>query len=81
MAWIEQIPDDQAEGAVAEQFLAARVRAGRVWNIVRVMSLNPVQLEASMSLYLAVMHGESPLSRMQRELVATVVARELACEY
>ena len=81
MAWIEQVSDDQAEGAVAEQFQQARARAGRVWNIVRIMSLNPEQLTASMSLYLEVMHGRSPLSRLQRELIATVVASELACEY
>jgi len=27
------------------------------------------------------MHGDSPLSRVQRELIATVVAAELDCPY
>jgi len=56
-------------------------RAGRVWNIVRIMSPNPPVLDASMKLYGAVMQGPSPLSRVQRELLATVVSAELNCHY
>lgn len=81
MPWIHQVPEARAEGRLAEQYRRAKERAGRVWNIIRIMSLNPEQLDASMNLYLAIMHGESPLSRRQREMLATVVASELACPY
>lgn len=56
-------------------------RAGRVWNIVQVMSLSPATLRASMVQYSTLMFGESPLSRVQRELLATVVSAELECFY
>ncbi len=45
------------------------------------MSLNPHVLKASMDQYIALMFGPSPLSRMQRELLATVVSAEVDCHY
>jgi len=81
MPWIEQVPVEKATGTLKQEYDEAIARSGRVWNIVKIMSLNPEQLRASMTLYKEVMHGTSPLSRFQRELVATVVAAELACPY
>ncbi len=81
MPWIEQVPEDHARGALERAFAAARQRAGRVWHIVQVMSLNPRVLRTSMDFYAAVMFGRSPLSRVQRELLATVVSAELDCFY
>jgi alkylhydroperoxidase family enzyme len=48
---------------------------------VQIMSINPRVLRSSMAQYSAIMHGGSPLSRLQRELIATVVAVELDCNY
>ena len=81
MAWITEIPPREATGLLREQFEAAVRRSGRVWNIVRVMSLNAPVLEAMLGQYLAVMFGPSPLSRFRRELLATVVSAELDCHY
>ena len=81
MTRIRTISEDEAEGRVARSYEAARKRAGRVFNIVRTMSLNPPVLDASMTLYGVVMKGRSPLSRMQRELLATVVSRTNDCYY
>jgi uncharacterized peroxidase-related enzyme len=81
MAWINTISDDEAEGILRKLFEAARARAGRVFNIVRVMSLSPSTLKASMGFYRAVMFEKSPLSRAQRELLATVVSRINDCHY
>ncbi|MCK5439042.1 MAG: hypothetical protein KAI97_03825 [Gemmatimonadetes bacterium] len=81
MPWIQQVPIDEATGRLREHFDAAMRRAGRVWNIVHIMSLNPRVLESSMRLYIDVMKGRSPLTRAQRELLATVVSAELDCHY
>ena len=81
MAWIEQVPVEEATGLLKQQFDAAHERAGRVWNIIRIMSQNPEAMSASMGLYGALMHGASPLSRQQREMIATVVSAELTCVY
>jgi alkylhydroperoxidase family enzyme len=38
-------------------------------------------MKASMEHYGALMHGDSPLSRVQREMLATVVAATVGCVY
>ena len=81
MAWIRQIEPRGAAGALKRNFDAAMKRAGRVWNILRVMSLSPETLRSSMGLYRAVMFGDSPLSRGQRELLAVVVSKTNRCRY
>lgn len=81
MPYIETTGDDDARGACKQELDAARARAGRVWNIVRLMTPNPAVLRASMQMYAAVMHGPSPLTRHQRELLAVVVSHENHCVY
>ena len=81
MAYIRQVADEEATGASKRELDAARRRAGRVWNIVRVMTPNPDVLRASMQLYQAVMYGPSKLSRRQRELLAVVVSHGNGCTY
>ncbi len=81
MPWIRQVPIGEATGLLKRQFDAALKRAGRVWHIVHVMSLNPSVLRASIALYGSLMLERSPLSRAQRELLATVVSSEVDCHY
>lgn len=84
MPYIRQVEDDDDSDASVEarrELDIARKRAGRVWNIVHIMSLNPRVMKASMDQYGAIMHGRSPLSRRQREMLATVVAAERGCRY
>ncbi len=81
MPWIRQIPIDEATGLLKREFDKAIRRAGRIWNILHIMSLNPRTLRISMEFYGAVMFGSSPLTRAQRELLATVVSAELDCHY
>ena len=81
MPFIEQIPVAEATGFLKKQFDAAIARAGRVWHIVHVMSLNPRVMDASMGFYRAIMFGRSPLSRRQREMLAVVTSRANDCFY
>lgn len=81
MPWIEQVPVEEAEGPLKREFDAALKRAGRVWHIVHIMSLNPRAMRDSIRFYVTIMMGESPLSRVQRELLATVVSAEVDCFY
>lgn len=75
------VSDEMAEGRLATFFAGARKGAGRVFNIVRSMSLNPPVLEASMRLYRTAVLGESPLSRSRREMLAVVVSLQNRCFY
>jgi uncharacterized peroxidase-related enzyme len=81
MPYIQQVSDDDATGDAKRELDLARQRAGRVWNIVRIMTPNPAVLRASMQLYLAIMYGASPLSRQRREMLAVVVSRQNGCVY
>jgi alkylhydroperoxidase family enzyme len=71
----------EARGLLKQLFDEAVERAGRIWHIVHIMSLNPPAMRDSMALYRAIMFGPSPLTRVQRELLATVVSAELDCFY
>jgi len=81
MPWIRIVSPAEATGYLKRQYEAAVKRAGRVWGIVSAMSPNPKVLKTSMDLYRAVMHGDSPLSRGRRELLAVVVSAENRCLY
>jgi uncharacterized peroxidase-related enzyme len=79
--YIRLIDESEAEGALAEEYDAAVERAGKVFNILKAMSLRPGVLRASMELYQEIMFGESGLSRRERELLATVTSAEQSCLY
>lgn len=81
MPWIKQIPVEEATGLLKAELDKALQRAGRVWHIVHIMSLNARLLRDSIQFYISAMLGESPLSRAQREMLAVVVSAENHCRY
>jgi uncharacterized peroxidase-related enzyme len=81
VAHLRLIDVDAATGRLREEYDAAIERAGKVFNIVKAMSLRPGVLQRSMELYRAVMFGPSGLSRQERELLAVVVSRQNDCHY
>jgi alkylhydroperoxidase family enzyme len=82
MAWIRTIAPATATGRLAKIYQAALARAGRVFGILRVQSLDAGILEASMQLYMATTTSpRSPLPRWFRELIAVRVSRLNDCFY
>lgn len=81
MAWIKIVEPEEATGALKREYDQAVRRAGRVYNIIKVQSLNPATLHASTGLYAAALHGPSRLSRTEREMLATVVSTANRCFY
>lgn len=81
MAFIKLIEEGQTSGKLAEIYGAAKKRAGRVFNILKVQSQNPAALQAMLDLYTVTVKGESPLSRAQREMLAVVTSRANECHY
>jgi uncharacterized peroxidase-related enzyme len=71
----------EATGELKAEYEQAVKRAGKVFNILKVQSLNPAVLRASMQLYLATMYAPSGLSRVEREMLATVVSWANQCFY
>ncbi len=81
MPHIKQITLENASGTLKRELEKAVARAGRVWNIVQIMSLNARVMKASMDMYGATMFAKSPLSRQQREMLAVVVSKANHCVY
>jgi uncharacterized peroxidase-related enzyme len=81
MAWIKMIEAGEATGELKVEYEKAVRRAGKVFNILKLQSLNGPVLQASMQMYLAMMYGPSGLSRAEREMLATVVSWANRCFY
>jgi alkylhydroperoxidase family enzyme len=81
MAWIKTVPPEAATGRLKRIYDEAVERAGRVYNILGLQSLNPTVLQAGVQLYTAIMHAPSSLSRAEREMIATAVSSERRCFY
>ncbi|MFT5194303.1 MAG: alkylhydroperoxidase family enzyme [Cellvibrionaceae bacterium] len=81
MPWIYVKTPEEAEGLLKKEYNSAMKRAGRIWHIVSIMSQNPRALKSAMGFYGVVMHGPSPLTRSQREMMAVVVSAANHCVY
>ena len=81
MPWIKVIEPKDATGELKQEYDEAVQRAGKVFNILKVQSLNPAALRASIQMYRATMFGPSALSRAEREMLATVVSWANHCFY
>ena len=81
MAFIDTVDPQDAEGIIKQEYEKGIQRSGRIFNILKIMSLSPAALRESMRLYLAIMYGQSDLSRAQREMLATVVSQANQCYY
>jgi alkylhydroperoxidase family enzyme len=81
MAHIRTIEPEAADGVLKAEYAAATERSGKVFNILKIQSLNAPVLHANMAMYMATMHGPSGLSRAEREMLATVVSQLNDCFY
>lgn len=81
MAWIKTNEPEDASGDLKREYDRAVERAGKVFNILKVQSLNPETLHASMQLYQSTMLASSEITRTERELLAVVVSWANGCFY
>ncbi|REJ83414.1 MAG: hypothetical protein DWQ36_24185 [Acidobacteria bacterium] len=82
VGWITTVAPEQATGLLARIYRQAMRRAGKVFHVLRIQSLRPRTLDASTRLYGEVMLAtDSPLTRLQREMLATAVSQANDCHY
>ncbi len=81
MAWIRMIDEDQADGKLRELYARMKGPGGGVDNIMKIHSLNPGSLQGHFEFYRALMRRRSPLSRVQREMIAVTVSAANRCHY
>lgn len=79
--WIRTINEHEATGMLARAYQSAIQRAGRVYQIVKTMSLAPRVQDAAMKLYREIMFDPDGLSRADAELLAVVTSRANRCHY
>jgi len=81
MPWIEVVSEDEADGKLKEIYEKIERERGKISNIMRVHSLNPIAMEKHMDFYLAIMFSHSGLKREEKELIAVVVSSANECQY
>ncbi len=82
IAWIETVPEADATGELKRAYQrAADPASGQVDHIMKIHSLNPASLLDHLHLYKTLMYAESPLTRIQREMIGVVVSAINRCEY
>lgn len=82
MSWIPIIPEDQAEGLLADLYDQTRDPAyGRVDHVIAVHSLHPEGLSTHQALYSEVMKSTKTLRKVEREMVAVLVSKLNGCHY
>lgn len=77
-AWIDTVGEAEAEGELADIY---RRFGPHVDHVLRAESLNPPVLRGHYDLYRAIMFGRSPLTRIQREMIAVSVSLLNGCHY
>lgn len=81
-AWIQSIPEDDAEDELAAAYqVAGDPKSGKVDHIMKIHSLNPQSMLDHENLYRTLMYGKSPVKRPQREMIAVVVSAINHCVY
>ena len=81
MTFISVIGEEEATGLLRREYDAATERAGKVFNVVKIQGVRPRVLRSGIALYSQIMHGESELTRAEREMIAVVVSQANDCHY
>lgn len=82
IAWIDTVPECAAAGELKRAYQrSADAKTGGVDHIMKIHSLNPASLIDHLHLYKTLMYGDSPLTRVQREMIGVVVSAINQCEY
>ena len=82
MAWIKMIPENEADGQLAELYKKYKSReSGLMDHILKIHSLDPPTMVTHIEMYRNLMFGLSELSRKEREMIAVVVSVENSCHY
>ena len=81
MAWIKMIEEGQAQGTLERLYEGLRKQTGMIPNILKIFSLHPETLRATMTLFQTLMYSPGPLSRTEREMIALVVSGINRCHY
>lgn len=81
MAHIQVIQHEEASGRLKDIYDNLIKTRGKLAEVHKIQSLNPETIVNHMDLYMTIMFGQSPLKRVQREMIAVVVSVANGCNY
>ena len=81
MPKINVIQPEEAQGELKSIYDNLIESRGKIAEVHKIQSLNPQSIVNHMDLYMTIMFGQSPLKRVQREMIGVVVSKANDCEY
>lgn len=81
MPYIDVIEPEEATGDLKDIYDEVVRSRGKLADVHKIQSLNPRTIVTHMEFYLSIMFGQSPLDRVEREVMAVVVSSANNCEY
>ncbi|MBW3583222.1 MAG: peroxidase-related enzyme [Euryarchaeota archaeon] len=81
MTFIRTVPPEKAEGRLKEVYDKVAGKRGAVANVMQVQSLLPETMASHLDMYMDIMYGKGPLSRLEREAIAVAVSAANDCRY
>ena len=81
LALLQSVVDDLGSRVTAVSPVYETEPWGGVDHIMKIHSLNLASLKAHFEIYKVLMYGKSPLSRVQREMIAVVASAANHCKY
>jgi uncharacterized peroxidase-related enzyme len=78
---IHVVSPEEAQGELEKVYREITRARGSIAQVYQVQGLNPRALKAHLELYMALLYGESPLSRRERELLGVVTSQANQCGY
>ena len=75
------LPDEAMGSDLAKYFGKCREKLGFVPNVLQAYAFNAEKLSAFITLYNDLMLADSPLSKLEREMIAVVVSSKNHCYY
>lgn len=80
-AWIKVLDASEEDPALQEVYEQFGIAPDKVDGILSIHSLSAASLRGHMELYRALMFGQSPLKRAEREMIAVTVSTLNECHY
>lgn len=81
MAWIDVVPSEEAEGDLLQVYIDHEIDEGPIFPPYEVLTNNGPALLGLTRFQQAVRFGSSPLSRLQREMIATLTSAATGCVF
>jgi len=81
MPWIKQIDEKEASNKLQTVYGEVKAKRGKISNIMKVHSLDPVSMKNHLDLYLSIVENNSSINEEERELIAVVVSSLNNCSY